>query len=70
MALGVVLALDKGGVRFAVRPFGPFQLGGRWLPRGDEDARVVLSREDAALAGRPNVHVAGSEGGVVAYVVR
>ena len=34
LVLGVVLAMDKAGTRFAVRPFGPFRLGGRWTPDG------------------------------------
>jgi hypothetical protein len=52
LVLGVLVALDRRGVHFAVRPFGPFDLTGRWGPRGDEDARVVLGPESSASGPR------------------
>jgi hypothetical protein len=69
LVLGVLLALDKSGTRFAVRPFGPFRLGGRWSPDGTEDARLVLGAEDPALAATPGVRVLGAEAGLFAYLV-
>jgi len=69
LVLGVLLALDKSGTRFAVRPFGPFRLGGRWTPDGTEDARLVLGPEDERLAATPGVRALGREAGLFAYLV-
>jgi hypothetical protein len=69
LVLGVLLALDKTGTRFAVRPFGPFRLGGHWTPDGTEDARVVVGPEDAELAAQPGVRLLGREAGLFAYLV-
>ena len=69
LVLGVLLALDKTGTRFAVRPFGPFRLGGHWTPDGTEDARIVVGHEDADLAARPGVRLLGRESGLFAYLV-
>jgi hypothetical protein len=69
LVLGVLLALDKAGTRFAVRPFGPFRLRGRWAPDGTEDARLVLGPEDPGLAARPGVRLLGREAGLFAYLV-
>jgi hypothetical protein len=69
LVLGVLLALDKTGTRFAVRPFGPFRLGGHWTPDGTEDARIVVGHEDADLAARPGVRLLGREAGLFAYLV-
>lgn len=63
LALGVLLALDKSGARFAIRPFGPFKLGGRWAPDGSEDARLLLGGEGEAP---PGARELGREAGVVA----
>lgn len=70
LVLGVLLALDKSGTRFAVRPFGPFRLGGRWTPDGTEDARLVLGEEDPASAAAPGMRLLGREAGLFAYLVR
>jgi hypothetical protein len=67
LALGLVLALDKRGVSFAVRPFGAFRLGGRWTPRGSEDATIAL--RDAALPGGGGLLVA-TERGQYVYLTR
>ena len=69
LVLGVLLALDKTGTRFAVRPFGPFRLGGHWTPDGTEDARIVVGPEDEGLAARPGVKLLGREAGLFAYLV-
>ena len=69
LVLGVLLGLDKKGRPFAVQPFGPFRLGGRWRPDGAEDARLVLGEEDAALAATPGVRLLGREAGLFAYLV-
>jgi hypothetical protein len=69
LVLGVVLAMDKAGTRFALKPFGPFRLGGRWAPDGTEDARLVLGGEDAELAAQPGVRLLGREAGLFAYLV-
>ena len=42
VALGLILALDKARLRFAVEPFGPYLLGGRFTPRGDEVGQLLL----------------------------
>ncbi len=67
--IGVVLAMDKAGTRFAVRPFGPFRLGGRWTPDGTEDARLVLGPEDAEVAASPGARLLGRDAGLFAYLV-
>jgi hypothetical protein len=69
LVLGVLLALDKTGTRYAVRPFGPFRLGGHWTPDGTEDARIVVGPEDERLAARPGVRLLGREAGLFAYLV-
>jgi hypothetical protein len=69
LVLGVVLAMDKAGTRFAVRPFGPFRLGGRWTPDGTEDARLVLGPEGAEVARLPGVRLLGRDAGLFAYLV-
>jgi hypothetical protein len=69
LVLGVLLALDKTGTRFAVRPFGPFRLGGHWKPDGTEDARIVVGPEDEGLAARPGVRLLGRESGLFAYLL-
>jgi hypothetical protein len=69
LVLGVLLALDKTGTRFAVRPFGPFRLGGHWTPDGTEDARIVVGHEDEGLAARPGVRLLGREAGLFAYLL-
>jgi len=69
LVLGVLLALDKSGTPFAVRPFGPFRLGGRFAPDGAEDARLVLGPEDPHLAAEPGVRLLGREAGLFAYLV-
>jgi hypothetical protein len=69
LVLGVVLAMDKAGTRFAVRPFGPFRLGGRWTPDGTEDARLVLGPEDAERAAQSGVRLLGRDAGLFAYLV-
>ena len=69
LVLGVLLALDKTGTRFAVRPFGPFRLGGHWKPDGTEDARIVVGQEDEGLAARPGVRLLGREAGLFAYLL-
>ena len=49
VALGLILALDKARLRFAVEPFGPYLLVGRFTPRGDEVGQLLLG--DIAPAG-------------------
>ncbi len=66
IALGFLLALDKRGVAWTVRPFGPFQLGGRWTPTGSEEATVVLGPEGSAEGGL----LLAREAGQHAYLVR
>ena len=69
LVLGVLLALDKTGTRFALRPFGPFRLGGHWTPDGTEDARIIVGHEDEGLAARPGVRLLGREAGLFAYLL-
>jgi hypothetical protein len=40
--LGLLLALDKRGISFGVKPFGAFRLEGPWSPRGTEDATILI----------------------------
>jgi len=68
LVLGVLLALDKAGARFAVAPFGPFRLGGRWTPDGSEDARLVLGEEGDEAAAAAGARELGREAGLVAYL--
>ena len=69
LVLGVLLALDKTGTRFAVRPFGPFRLGGHWKPDGTEDAhrRRPRGRGPRRASGRAPVSAARS--GLFAYLL-
>jgi hypothetical protein len=64
LVVGVLVSLDRRDVRFSVRPFGPFDLSGRWGP-GGEDARLVLGPE-GAVAGA----LLGRQSGLFAYLVR
>jgi hypothetical protein len=41
-AIGLVLALDKAGLRFGVEPFGSCRYEGRFRPRGDEWAELLI----------------------------
>ena len=50
VALGLILALDKARLRVTVEPFGPYLLGGRFTPRGDEVGQLLLG--DIAPTGR------------------
>ncbi len=53
--IGLILALDKAGPRFAVEPFGSCRLEGHLAPRGDEWAELLVgqvpSRRGAVLIG-------------------
>jgi hypothetical protein len=56
-AVGLLLALDKRGLDFAIRPFGPFKFGGHWQPTGREAGTLLLTKAEAeerpvARAGR------------------
>jgi hypothetical protein len=66
LVLALLLSLDKRGVSWAARPFGPVALGGRWAPTGREDATVVIGAEDAA----PGATLLAAEAGHYAYLVR
>jgi hypothetical protein len=68
VAVALILALDKLPLRFAVEPFGPFQLGGRWAPDGTEDTVLTVQGKDPALAARPEVTELSGEGSVYLYV--
>ncbi len=42
IVIGLILALDKAGLRFAVEPFGSCRIEGRFTPRGDEWGQLLL----------------------------
>jgi hypothetical protein len=56
-AIGLILALDKAGLRFGVQPFGSCRVEGRFTPRGDEWAELLVgnlpAREGARRLGPP-----------------
>jgi hypothetical protein len=57
-AIGLILALDKAGLRFGVEPFGSCRVEGRFAPRGDEWAELLVgnlpAREGASRIGPPD----------------
>ncbi len=57
-AIGLILALDKAGLRFGVEPFGSCRIEGRFTPRGDESAELLLgnlpARHGARRLGTPD----------------
>jgi hypothetical protein len=46
-AVGLVLALDKAKIPFAVEPFGSCRIEGRFTPRGDEWAELLIGNLEA-----------------------
>jgi hypothetical protein len=46
-AVGLVLALDKAGLRFSVEPFGSCRIEGRFTPRGNEWAELLVGNLEA-----------------------
>jgi hypothetical protein len=57
-AVGLILALDKAGLRFGVEPFGSCRIEGRFTPRGDEWGELLLgnlpARDGARRLGTPD----------------
>jgi hypothetical protein len=51
-AIGLILALDKAGLRFGVEPFGSCRVEGRFTPRGDEWAELLLGSLPAGEGAR------------------
>jgi hypothetical protein len=51
-AIGLILALDKAGLRFGVEPFGSCRVEGRFTPRGDEWAELLVGNLPAAPGAR------------------
>lgn len=47
LAVGLVLALDKARVPFAVEPFGSCRIEGRFTPKGDEWAELLVGNLEA-----------------------
>ncbi len=60
-SIGLVLALDKAGLPFAVEPFGSCRIEGRFTPRGDEWAELLVGRLPAG-AGARRLGPAGGSG--------
>jgi hypothetical protein len=58
--LGLILALDKAGLRFGVEPFGSCRLEGHFTPRGDEWAELLVG----PLPSRPGAVPIGTPGGI------
>jgi hypothetical protein len=69
VAVGLLLALDKAGVRFAVSPFGPFHFEGRMAPDGSEDAVLSVAGENSAWTDRKGARMLAREGGVFLYLL-
>jgi hypothetical protein len=69
VAVGVLLALDKSGIRFGVVPFGPFRFGGRMAPDGTEDAMLLVGAENSAWTDRQGARMLAREGGVFLYLL-
>jgi hypothetical protein len=47
LAVGLILALDKAKVPFGVEPFGSCRIEGRFTPRGDEWAELLIGNLEA-----------------------
>ena len=62
VAVGLLLALDKAGVPFAVSPFGPFRFEGRMAPNGTEDAVLSVGGESSAWTDQRGGEHAGARG--------
>jgi hypothetical protein len=59
LAVGLILALDKAKVPFGVEPFGSCRIEGRFTPRGDEWAELLVGNLEA----RPGAVRIGSPDG-------
>ncbi len=64
--LGLILALDAAGLRFGVEPFGSCRIEGRFTPRGDEWAEVLVGDLPASPGAR---QLAAPDGPSVAWQV-
>ena len=51
-AIGLILALDKAGLRFGVEPFGSCRIEGHFTPRGDEWAELLVGNLKAGEGAR------------------
>ena len=69
VAVGLLLALDKAGVPFAVSPFGPFRFEGRMAPDGTEDAVLFVGGESSAWTDQRGARMLAREGGVFLYLL-
>jgi hypothetical protein len=69
VAVGLLLALDKAGVPFAVSPFGPFRFEGRMAPDGTEDAVLSVGGESSAWTDQKGARMLAREGGVFLYLL-
>jgi hypothetical protein len=69
VAVGLLLALDKAGVPFAVSPFGPFRFEGRMAPNGTEDAVLSVGGESSAWTDQEGASMLAREGGVFLYLL-
>ena len=45
--MGLILALDKARVPFSVEPFGSCRIEGRFTPRGNEWAELLVGNLEA-----------------------
>lgn len=69
VAVGLLLALDKAGVPFAVSPFGPFRFEGRMAPDGTEDAVLSVGEESSAWTDQKGARMLAREGGIFLYLL-
>lgn len=69
VAVGLLLALDKAGLPFAVSPFGPFRFEGRMAPDGTEDALLSVAEENSAWTDQKGARMLAREGGVFLYLL-
>lgn len=70
VAVGLLLALDKGGLNLGVAPFGPFRLGGHLAIRGDERRVLVLGERHPDWEASGRAERLAERAGIAIYLRR